>query len=71
MGDVMAKKKRAGLPRVTVLAYSKRDLVAFVQAVENLRLLVDDLRAEVAALKAKRPPKPTPPTPPTAEGGIK
>lgn len=41
----MAKKKRAPLPRVTVLAYNRRELVAFVQAVETFRLLVDDLRA--------------------------
>jgi hypothetical protein len=52
----VAKKKRTSLPRVTVMAYSKRDLVAFVQSVENLRLLVDDLRVILATkVKAKKP----------------
>lgn len=48
-----AKKKRTAtaLPRVTVLAYNRRDLVAFVQAVETLRLLVQDLRVIAEDLK--------------------
>lgn len=41
----MKRKKKTILPRVTLLAYSRKDLVAFVQAVETLRLLVEDLRA--------------------------
>lgn len=53
----MAKKKaRQQLPRLTLLAYSRRDLLAFVEAVEALRCLVGDLRAEVSAMKAKRMP---------------
>jgi len=40
----MAKKKRTTLPRLTVLAMNRRDLAAFVQAVETLRLVVEDLR---------------------------
>jgi len=61
----MAKKKRGpALPRVTVLCYSRRDLLAFAESVEALRHLVEDLRTEVNALKAKRAPKqPTPPQP--------
>lgn len=41
----MARKKRAAaLPRVTVMAYSRRDLAAFVLAVEQLGIIRDDLR---------------------------
>jgi hypothetical protein len=66
----MAKKKRTALPRVTLLAYSRRDLLAFVESVEALRLLVDDLRAvardlsnaTVNALKKKPSKKPSPAT---------
>jgi hypothetical protein len=55
----MAKKRRSGasLPRVTLIAYNWRDLLAFVEAV------VEDLRAEenlrhlIAAMKGKRTPK--------------
>jgi hypothetical protein len=65
---VAKKKRQTALPRVTLLAYNRRDLVAFVAAVETLRLLVDDLRAEVAQLKAKRTPKPAPFVTPALEG---
>lgn len=51
------KKKRTSLPRLTVLAYSKRDLATFVQAVENLRLIAQDLGTFVGTLKAKLPVK--------------
>lgn len=37
------KKKRIGLPRVTVLAYSKRDLVAFSTAVESLQRVAAEM----------------------------
>jgi len=53
------KKKGASLPRVTVLAYNRRDLLAFVEAVEKLRLLVDDLHIAANTItkkKAKLPP---------------
>lgn len=32
----MAKKRKASLPRVTVLAYNRRDLVAFADAVDKI-----------------------------------
>lgn len=65
----MKRKKKTSLPRVTLMAYNRRDLVAFVQAVEVLRLLVEDLRAVARDLKdataavpktAKRGKKPQP-----------
>lgn len=55
------KKKRTALPRVTVLAYNRRDLVAFVQAVERLGLYVEELRL---ILEKKKTPKKLPPSPP-------
>ena len=70
----MSKKKKRGttLPRVTVLAYNRRDLVAFVSAVEKLTLAAEDIRLYVNSLpkpKAKKAPAPeasdvtAPPTP--------
>ena|ERR1044071_2306307 len=50
------KKRKATLPRVTVLAYRRADLVAFVQAVETLRLLVQDLRTVAEDLKQRSKP---------------
>jgi len=48
----MAKKRRkASLPRLMLLAYSRRDLVAFTEAVEVLRHQVDDLRQLVEQLQ--------------------
>ena len=41
----MKKKRKTTLPRVTLMAFDKRSLVAFCEAVETLRLLVEDLRA--------------------------
>lgn len=68
----MAKRKRVGLPRITLLAYDRKALVAFAESVEALRHLVHDLRAEVELLKAKRAPKVKPPAPapagPSLEG---
>ena len=71
------KKKAARLPRVTVLAYSRRDLAGFIQAVEKLGLIVNDLAALVphlrgVAAKPKRGPKAAtaiPQPPPGAGGG--
>jgi hypothetical protein len=51
---VGAKKKRTALPRVTVLAYNRRELAAFVAAVETLRLLVEDLRVMLEKKKGGR-----------------
>lgn len=64
------KKSSTRLPRVTVLAMSRRELVSFVQAVENLRYLVDALKVVAdgmgqellaAGLKRGKKPKETPP----------
>lgn len=41
----MKRKRKTVLPRVTLMAFDKRSLVAFCAAVETLRLLVEDLRA--------------------------
>lgn len=58
----MAKKRKLSLPRVTLIAYGRKDLLAFVSAVESLRHLVDDLRvvAESLQRKAQTPPKKKP-----------
>jgi len=61
----MAKKRKArALPRVTVLAYNRRDLAAFVEAVERVGLYVEELRLLLERQKAKRkvalPPIPSP-----------
>ena len=47
------KKKPPGLPRVTLLAYSARDLLAFTEAVEGLRHAVADLKVIKDEMKAK------------------
>lgn len=55
----MKTKKRKGttLPRLTVMAWSKRELAAFVLAVEQLGHHVRDLADEVDRLKAKIGPR--------------
>jgi hypothetical protein len=45
------KKKRTALPRVTIMAYSRRDLASFTEAVERLGLLVNDISAMVPHLR--------------------
>lgn len=58
----MAKKKRrAALPRVTVLALNRRELASFAEAVERLGLYVEELRL---MLERKKAPKKLPTTPP-------
>jgi hypothetical protein len=47
------------LPRLTVLSWSKRELAAFVNAVEQLGHYVHDLAELVDRLKAKTPPRKT------------
>lgn len=61
----MAKKRKLSLPRVTLIAYGRKDLIAFAAAVESLRHLVDDLRAVTDQLgrKTKRPSRSIPPSP--------
>ena len=64
------KKKRSTLPRVTVLAFNRRELAEFASAVERLGLYVEELRL---LLDAKKRPKklPTVAPVPAAEGGVK
>lgn len=80
----MARKRKVGLPRVTLMAYSRRDLLAFTESVEALRHLVNDLRLVAVELsnaavalgkttKARKPSKRVsvesePPTSATVEG---
>jgi len=52
----MVKKKRLSLPRVTVLALSRKELAAFASAVETLGHLVEDLRLMLVRRKAVRSP---------------
>jgi hypothetical protein len=63
-GNPVAKKKRTALPRVTVLAYSRRDLAAFCEPVERLRLYVDELRVLLETKKVKRVAPKLPPVDP-------
>lgn len=56
------KKRAPPLPRVTVMAFSRKDLLAFCEAVESLRGLVGDLR-----LIAEQMPRPRPKKSPRAE----
>jgi len=62
------KKKRTSLPRVTVLAFNRRELLAFVEAVAKLEHIAADLQT-VAAQLPKPKPKKLPPVTPSAEGG--
>lgn len=52
------KKRAPPLPRVTVMAFSRKDLLAFCEAVESLRGLVGDLRLVAEQLPRPRPKKP-------------
>lgn len=62
------KKKRATLPRVTVLAFNRRELAAFASAVEKLGLYVEDLRMILANRPQKKKPADAPPIPPAKDG---
>jgi len=48
-------KAAASLPRVTVLAFNRRQLADFALAVENLGRLVDQLTDLAARFEAKAP----------------
>jgi hypothetical protein len=51
----MAKKKRRTvLPRVTVFAMNRSDLIDFVQSVQRLGVMVDDLHAALNRMNAKK-----------------
>jgi hypothetical protein len=54
----MKRQRRTGvhLPRLTVLSWSKRELAAFVLAVEQLGHYVQDLGELVDRMKAKKGP---------------
>lgn len=56
----MKKRRKRGtsLPRLTILAYSRADLLRFTEAVERLVTAVGDLQAVAAALPRPRPKKP-------------
>lgn len=51
------KKKRVGLPRVTLMAYNRRDLLAFVEAVAKLEHIAADLQAVAQQLPKPKPKK--------------
>lgn len=53
MSKRRTKGKRVSLPRITLLAYGRRDLIEFTSAVESLRHLVHDLAAQVEQLKGE------------------
>lgn len=63
----MAKRKKKGtaLPRITLLAYNRRDLLAFVEAVGKLEHIAADLVTVAAQLPKPRPKKLPPVKPPT------
>lgn len=46
------KKKRTALPRVTVLAMSRKELMAYVNAMETFAILVADLKVVAERLLA-------------------
>lgn len=65
----MKKKKRVALPRVTLLAYSRKDLLAFVEAVAKLEHIAADLLTVAQQLPKPKPKKLPPVTPAAPEGG--
>lgn len=66
----MKKKKKVSLPRVTVLAYNRRDLLAFVEAVAKLEHIAADLLTVAQQLPKPKPKKLPPVTPAAPEGGV-
>lgn len=58
------KKKRTALPRVTLMAYNRRDLLSFVEAVAKLEHIAADLQAVASQLPKPKPKKLPPITPP-------
>lgn len=49
------RKSKTALPRLTVLAMSRKELQQFVEAVAQLRGIADDLLTMHADFKAARP----------------
>lgn len=47
----MKRKKATSLPRLTVLAMSRKELTAFVTSIEFMRCQVNNLADEVARLR--------------------
>lgn len=66
----MKKKKRAALPRITLLAYSRKDLLAFVEAVGKLEHIAADLLTVAQQLPKPKPKKLPPVTTAQPEGGV-
>lgn len=50
------KKKTTSLPRITLMAYNRRDLLAFVEAVNKLSGITADLLTVTERVKAKKKP---------------
>lgn len=65
----MRKKKKVALPRVTLMAFNRKDLLAFVEAVGKLEHIAADLLTVAQQLPKPKPKKLPPVTPPAAEGG--
>jgi hypothetical protein len=60
------KRKRATLPRLTLLAWNKRDLAGFLDAVEKITHCVEDLAEQIDRLKAIGSPRRSRPSTPAA-----
>lgn len=61
------KKRKSGLPRITVLAYNRRDLLAFTEPVEKLQHIAADLMTVASQLPKPKPKKLPPVNPPAPE----
>jgi len=72
MGEltVRRKKKAATLPRITLLAYNRRDLLAFVEAVAKLEHIAADLLAVASQLPKPKPKKLPAVKPPLTSGSL-
>lgn len=65
----MKRKRKTSLPRVTLLSFNRRDLLAFAEAVEALRLIVADLAAVAAELRNAATARRRPSTPAKPRSG--
>lgn len=52
----MKRKRKTALPRLTVLAMSRKELLAFCESVQALRCLVDDLGGAIAVMRSALEP---------------
>lgn len=53
----MKRRKRTGLPRLSLLAFSSKELREYVEATERLHHLVDHLDQLVKELRVKKAPR--------------